>query len=123
VLSERTVHLPALPVPLPVVLAGPRVQLARDEPRVAAVARLATRDGEPTVVSTHLSFLAGWNVLQLRRLVQGLAGETPLVVAGDLTCGPRRCADLGGCVRWRQVPPSRRRHPPARSTTCSPAAR
>ena len=50
---------------------------------MAAVARLGTDDGELTVVSTHLSFLAGWNLLQLRRLVAGLADERRLVVAGD----------------------------------------
>jgi endonuclease/exonuclease/phosphatase family metal-dependent hydrolase len=85
VLSQRTVRLPALRLPVPVVFSGRRrVQVVRDEPRVAAVARLATGDGELTVVSTHLSFLAGWNLLQLRRLVRGLAGEARLVVAGDL---------------------------------------
>jgi endonuclease/exonuclease/phosphatase family metal-dependent hydrolase len=89
VLSERTVHLPALRVPVPVVFSGRRrVQVVRDEPRVAAVARLATEDGELTVVSTHLSFLAGWNLLQLRRLVHGLAGERRLVVAGDFNLPP-----------------------------------
>lgn len=91
VLSERTVRLPALQVPVPVAFPGRRrVQVVRDEPRVAAVARLATGDGELTVVSTHLSFLAGWNLLQLRRLVQGLAGESRLVVAGDLNLPPDR---------------------------------
>jgi endonuclease/exonuclease/phosphatase family metal-dependent hydrolase len=89
VLSERTVRLPALRVPVPVVFSGRRrVQVVRDEPRVAAVAHLATGDGALTVVSTHLSFLAGWNLLQLRRLVQGLAGEQRLVVAGDLNLPP-----------------------------------
>ena len=89
VLSQRTVRLPALRVPVPVVLSGRRrVQVVRDEPRVAAVARLATGDGELTVVSTHLSFLAGWNLLQLRRLVQGLADEQRLVVAGDFNLPP-----------------------------------
>ena len=88
-LSQRTVRLPALRVPVPVVFSGRRrVQVVRDEPRVAAVARLATGDGELTVVSTHLSFLAGWNLLQLRRLVQDLAGEQRLVVAGDLNLPP-----------------------------------
>jgi endonuclease/exonuclease/phosphatase family metal-dependent hydrolase len=89
VLSERTVRLPALRVPVPVVFSGRRrVQVVEDEPRVAAVTRLATDDGALTVVSTHLSFLAGWNRLQLRRLVQGLAEEQRLVVAGDLNLPP-----------------------------------
>jgi endonuclease/exonuclease/phosphatase family metal-dependent hydrolase len=89
VLAERTVRLPALRVPVPVVFAAsPRVRVVRDEPRVAAVARLATGDGELTVVSTHLSFLAGWNLVQLRRLVRALDGEQRLVVGGDLNLTP-----------------------------------
>jgi endonuclease/exonuclease/phosphatase family metal-dependent hydrolase len=84
VVAERTVRLPALRVPVPVVFSGSRrVQVVRDEPRVAAVTRLETGRGELTVVSTHLSFIAGWNLLQLRRLVRGLAREPRLVVAGD----------------------------------------
>ena len=91
VVSEWTVRLPALRVPVPVVFSGRRrLQVVRDEPRVAAVARLTTEDGELTVVSTHLSFLVGWNVLQLRRLVQALAGEPRLVLAGDLNLPPDR---------------------------------
>ena len=48
-----------------------------------------TPDGELTVVSTHLSFVAGWNLLQLRHLVRALREERPLVVAGDLNLRPR----------------------------------
>jgi len=89
VLSERTVHLPALRVPVPVVFSGRRrVEVVHDEPRVAAVARLAAEHGALTVASTHLSFLAGWNRVQLRRLVRGLADEPRLVVAGDLNLAP-----------------------------------
>ena len=89
VLSERTIRLPALRVPVPVVFASrPRVRVVRDEPRVAAVTRLGTAGGTLTVVSTHLSFLAGWNLVQLRRLVRELHGEQRLVVAGDLNLSP-----------------------------------
>ena len=89
--SWRTVRLPALRVAVPVVFAGRRrPQLVHDEPRVAAVAHLDTPDGPLTVASTHLSFLAGWNVLQLRRLVRALAGEPRLLVAGDLNMPPHR---------------------------------
>ena len=89
VVSERTVRLPALRVPVPVVFSGRRrVQVVRDEPRVAAVARVAVDGSTVTVASTHLSFIAGWNRLQLRRLVQGLADEPRLVVAGDFNLPP-----------------------------------
>lgn len=98
VLASRTLRLPALPVRVPVVFSGRRrVEIVRDEQRTAAVAVLQAPDGPLTVVSTHLSFLAGWNVVQLRRLVQGLAGESRLVVAGDLNMPPdlaRRASGL-----------------------------
>ena len=83
--SWRTVRLPALPGRVPVVFRGTgRLQLVSDEPRVAAVAELDVSGAPLTVVSTHLSFLPGWNLHQLRRLVRDLAGEERLVVAGDL---------------------------------------
>jgi endonuclease/exonuclease/phosphatase family metal-dependent hydrolase len=83
------VHLGALRVPVPVVFSGRRrVQVVRDEPRVAAVARLAVDGGTVTVACTHLSFIAGWNRLQLRQLVHGLADEPRLVVAGDFNLPP-----------------------------------
>ena len=83
--SWRTVRLPALPGRVPVVFRGTRrLQLVSDEPRVAAVAQLDVGGPPLTVVSTHLSFLPGWNLHQLRRLVRDLAGEERLVVAGDL---------------------------------------
>lgn len=92
----RTVRLPPLPVPVPVVFAGRRVQLVRDEPRVAAVAELLTSSGPVTVASTHLSFLDGWNVLQLRRLVRALGDAPRLVLAGDLNMPPDRAVRACG---------------------------
>ncbi len=95
--SWRTVHLPALRVSVPVWFSGRRrPQLARDEPRVAAVAHLETAGGPLTVVSTHLSFLEGWNVLQLRRLVRALADEPRLLVTGDLNMPPHRARRASG---------------------------
>lgn len=93
--AERTVRLPALAVPVP-GLQGRRPRLLRDEPRVAAVARLGTGDGALTVVSTHLSVLAGWNALQLRRLLLALTGEQRLVVAGDLNLPPAVVGRVSG---------------------------
>ena len=95
--SWRAVQLPALRWSVPVWFSGrPRPELVQDEPRVAAVAQLEARGGPLTVVSTHLSFLEGWNVLQLRRLVRALTGEPRLLVAGDLNMPPHRARRASG---------------------------
>lgn len=95
--SWRTVRLPALRFPVPVWFTGrTRPQLVRDEPRVAVVADLETAGGPLTVVSTHLSFLEGWNVVQLRRLVSQLAAEPRLLLAGDLNMPPHRARRASG---------------------------
>jgi endonuclease/exonuclease/phosphatase family metal-dependent hydrolase len=56
-----------------------------DEPRVAVCARVVAPFGEVTVAATHLSFVPGLNVWQLRRLlaaVRRLPG--PYLLLGDL---------------------------------------
>ncbi len=56
-----------------------------EEPRVAVLARLNTPGGPVTVVNTHLSFVPGWNVHQLRRLARELGEPAhPVVLMGDL---------------------------------------
>ncbi len=85
----QVVRLPAAPVRSPVAVpTGPRrvrVMLLDDEPRVGLVAVLATPIGRLTVVSTHLSFVPGWNVVQLRRLIAALRDRPdPVVLLGDL---------------------------------------
>jgi endonuclease/exonuclease/phosphatase family metal-dependent hydrolase len=85
----RTVALPAAPVRSPVAVpTGPRrvrLMLLDDEPRVGLAAVLATPAGRITAVSTHLSFVPGWNVVQLRRLVRALDDlPGPVVLLGDL---------------------------------------
>lgn len=80
--SWQVVRLPALPGRVPVLFPGRRrPELVRDEPRVAVAGRL---DGGATVVSTHLSFVPGWNRVQLRTLVRRLPRDAPLVLMGDL---------------------------------------
>jgi endonuclease/exonuclease/phosphatase family metal-dependent hydrolase len=60
----------------------------RDEPRVGVVAEVATPSGQLRVVNTHLSFLRGWNVRQLRVLLRGLGDRSrPMVLLGDLNMG------------------------------------
>jgi len=85
--SWRVVRLPALPVRVPFRVVGGRPVLVRDEPRAAVVAEIddgdTDRDGPITVAGTHLSYLPGWNLVQLRRLTAQL-GDGPLVLLGDL---------------------------------------
>jgi endonuclease/exonuclease/phosphatase family metal-dependent hydrolase len=55
------------------------------EPRVGVVAEVTTPSGPVRVVNTHLSFLRGWNVRQLRVLLRGLGDLSgPMVLLGDL---------------------------------------
>ena len=79
--SWEVVRLPALPVPVPMRFRGRRPVLVHDEPRVGVVAQL---DGI-AVANTHLSFIRGWNTVQLRRLAGALRGcEGAAVLVGDL---------------------------------------
>lgn len=76
----------AAPVPMPLLVPGdpPRFVPVRDEPRVAIAAVVEMASGPLTVVTAHLSFVPGWNVVQLRRItrwVRDLPG--PYVLAGD----------------------------------------
>lgn len=94
----EVVRLPAIRAKVPVVFPGRRVpQLVGDEPRVALVARIETASGPLTVATTHLSFIPGWNVLQLRRLMAALATfDGPLLLTGDLNMRPARAAAASG---------------------------
>lgn len=57
----------------------------RDEPRVAVAATIRTPHGVWTVACTHLSFVQGVNVRQLRRTMRWLEGlPGPRVLMGDL---------------------------------------
>ena len=81
----RAFRLPALPTRAPVRTGDRRWILTRDEPRAAVSAILETPTGRMTVTTTHLSFVPGWNVIQLRRLLGELAAlPGPHVLTGDL---------------------------------------
>ena len=85
VLRWQVSRLPAAPVRSPVLLPDGRVALLKDEPRVLLAAVLDTPRGPLTVATTHLSFVPGWNVRQLRHAVRALRGlPAPRVLLGDL---------------------------------------
>ena len=92
------VRLPALPVRVPMVVGGRRrLVLAKDEARVALSAIIDAPSGELLVATTHLSFIPGWNVVQLRRLRRALhASPTPSVLVGDLNMGSRLAGRVAG---------------------------
>jgi endonuclease/exonuclease/phosphatase family metal-dependent hydrolase len=86
----QVLRLPRIPVRFPMYLPTPgRVMIVREEPRAAVVAQLDTPFGPLTVANTHLSFVPGWNRVQLRRLRRDLAAMPgPRVLMGDLNMTP-----------------------------------
>jgi endonuclease/exonuclease/phosphatase family metal-dependent hydrolase len=82
----RVIRLGAAPVRSPVyVPTHKRFVLLPDEPRVALVAEIDTAAGPIAVVSTHLSFVPGWNLWQLRRLTTELSAlGRPCYLLGDM---------------------------------------
>ncbi|WP_189082127.1 endonuclease/exonuclease/phosphatase family protein [Mangrovihabitans endophyticus] len=94
-------QLPAAPVRSPVYVPQRGVTLLKDEPRIMIAAVLDTPRGPLTVGTTHLSFVPGWNLRQLRAAVRALrALPGPRVLLGDLNLP-------GGAVRaftgWRTL--------------------
>ncbi len=86
VLRWRVLRLAPSRVRSPVYVPGQRgfIFLA-DEPRVALVAEIDTPRGRLVVATTHLSFVPGWNVVQLRKVTRDSAilGDACLLL-GDL---------------------------------------
>ncbi len=83
----HVVRLRAAKVRAPVYVPGGRGRfiLLPDEPRVALVAEVETAAGPLVVATTHLSFVPGWNVVQLRRVTRRLEElGLPCVLLGDL---------------------------------------
>ncbi len=105
--------LPAAPIRSPVYIPSIRQWiLLRDEPRVAIAAEVTLADGASAVVAgVHLSFVPGWNVVQLRRLTRALsriAAGRPVVLMGDCNLPgpiPRLAA------RWPALAPGLRTFP------------
>ncbi len=85
VLKWQVTHLPAAPIRSPVFVPGGGVLLLADEPRVLLAAVVQAPGGPITVATTHLSFVPGWNVRQLRQAVRALRTlPAPRVLLGDL---------------------------------------
>lgn len=97
-LSWQVVRLPRIPTRFPMYLPGPkRVMVVHEEPRAAMVAQIDSPLGPIAVANTHLSFVPGWNRVQLRHLLRDLRGlPGPRVLMGDLNMGARAAARWSG---------------------------
>ncbi|MBB3747552.1 endonuclease/exonuclease/phosphatase family metal-dependent hydrolase [Mycolicibacterium sp. BK634] len=89
-ISWQVLRLPRIPVRFPMYLPGPRrLLVVHEEPRAAMAAQFDTPLGVLTVANTHLSFVPGWNRVQLNHLVRDLRGlPGPRVLMGDLNMKP-----------------------------------
>jgi endonuclease/exonuclease/phosphatase family metal-dependent hydrolase len=96
--SWQVVRLPSIPFRVPMWLRGPRKFLVvSEEPRVAMAGVIDSPLGVLTIATTHLSFVPGWNVHQLRRLRRDLTPlPDPLVLLGDLNLTGRSTARITG---------------------------
>lgn len=94
----EVLRLRGAPVSLPMPLPGARTWIrVADEPRVALAAVVEGERGPFTVVTTHLSFVPGWNVGQLRRVARWAAAfPGPRLLVGDLNLPGRIPARLTG---------------------------
>jgi endonuclease/exonuclease/phosphatase family metal-dependent hydrolase len=81
------------------------VVITREEPRTAVVAELDTPLGRLAVANTHLSFVPGWNHLQLRTLCRNLVAlRDPVLILGDLNLTNPRAAIRAGYRSLAQRP-------------------
>jgi endonuclease/exonuclease/phosphatase family metal-dependent hydrolase len=94
----QVLRLPRIPVRFPMYLPSPgKVMVVKEEPRAVAVAQFDTPSGPLTVANTHLSFVPGWNRVQLRHLRRDLrALPGPRVLMGDLNMTPPTPARVTG---------------------------
>jgi endonuclease/exonuclease/phosphatase family metal-dependent hydrolase len=101
VVQWQVTRLPAATVRSPVYVPGTGIRLLRDEPRVLLAAVLDAPGGPVTVATTHLSFVPGWNVWQLRAATRALrALPAPRVLLGDLNLP---AAAVRVCTGWRPL--------------------
>jgi endonuclease/exonuclease/phosphatase family metal-dependent hydrolase len=89
------------PVGMPLLVPGNGLVKVEDEPRVAVAAVLDGPGGPLTAIATHLSFVPGFNMRQLRRLVRWAARlPAPRLLLGDLNLPGRLPGMVSG---WTQL--------------------
>ena len=98
----------AAPMSLPLAVPsddGWRMLKVADEPRVAIIARAHTPLGPITIATTHLSFVPGFNVRQLRALSKAMAKRgLPSLLFGDFNLIGKLPARITGWNSLAQLP-------------------
>ncbi|HEU0127703.1 MAG TPA: endonuclease/exonuclease/phosphatase family protein [Pseudonocardiaceae bacterium] len=113
-LDWQVVRLPAPPLRMPMRIGQPRPTLVQDEARVAVAARIQAPGTPLLVATTHLSFVPGWNALQLWRLCRAMASAPqPVILMGDLNMEARRAVQITG-LRALTTQPTFPAHAPSR---------
>jgi endonuclease/exonuclease/phosphatase family metal-dependent hydrolase len=84
--SWHAKSLPRIPFRFPFYLSEPgKVIVVDDEPRVVLIGHIDTPGGPLAVANTHLSFVPGWGLWQLGKVLRELAPvKAPVVLMGDL---------------------------------------
>lgn len=101
VLDWDVLRFPPAPFGMPLLVPGQGMVKVDDEPRVAVSAVVVGANGPFTVIGTHLSFVPGFNVSQLRHLVDWARTKPgPRLLLGDLNMPGRLPAWLTG---WAQL--------------------
>lgn len=98
----------AAPMSLPLAVPsddGWRMLKVADEPRVAIIARAQTPLGPMTIATTHLSFVPGFNVKQLRQLRKAMDERgLPSLLFGDFNLIGKLPARMTGWKSLAQLP-------------------
>jgi len=94
---------------MPLLIPGnprPRIMKIADEPRVAIFATIETPSGDIHVATTHLSFVPGTNVRQLKetsRRLKERAGGSPAYLLGDFNLPGKIPARIVGMTSLAQL--------------------
>lgn len=101
VLKSDVLRFSPAPFAMPLLVPGQGVVKVADEPRVAVAALVEGPAGPLTVIATHLSFVPGFNVRQLRELVAWAQHKpAPRLLLGDLNLPGRLPGRVSG---WTQL--------------------
>jgi endonuclease/exonuclease/phosphatase family metal-dependent hydrolase len=101
VLAWDVLRFPPAPIGMPLLVPGRGVAMVGDEPRAAVAALVESQMGPLTVVATHLSFVPGANVRQLRAVTRWAERRPgPRLLLGDLNLPGRLPRWITG---WQQT--------------------